>query len=446
MNAMWHLLVSLATLTSQAIALVPPACQQQLDSFCNSDKTCVSALSSRGDKLPLVARNDTDEQHGPPEWRCYSPSSLSPDLSHYTSGTAYCSRESQLVNILAECTSNTTFVNVFTPGEGGYPCIRIPAILLAGDNKTLLAYAECRNWTGDGCEPSKFNIAPTDNSNKDLCQKISVDGGKTWGPLQVIIKNAGQPSPVWDAATNTLIMTYLQLSPPGNFQRTSKDMGQTWSEPQSLASVLGADNGIEVGPGVGIQLSRRNKYAGRLLFIGHHGAYEHDDVWYSDDNGQNYHLSKTNFAHMDEAQLVELPNGNVMANMRNSHYNQTCKCRGVAVSTDGGATFGPVYYDPALISPVCMASILRGYNNQIFFANPATTSSRTHGVIRRSDDGAKTWAKSLLVWSGDYGYSCLTLVPGTTTRIGLLWETSMDGCSGASCRSVFSTFSSDLST
>jgi hypothetical protein len=53
-------------------------------------------------------------------------------------------RESELLELLLECTSNssTTFVDVFTPGELGYPCIRIPSILLAGDNRTLLAFAE----------------------------------------------------------------------------------------------------------------------------------------------------------------------------------------------------------------------------------------------------------------------------------------------------------------
>lgn len=45
------------------------------------------------------------------------------------------------------------YVPVFTPGEAGYPCIRIPSMVLAPDDSTLIAYAECRNWTGDGCEP-----------------------------------------------------------------------------------------------------------------------------------------------------------------------------------------------------------------------------------------------------------------------------------------------------
>ena len=66
-----------------------------------------------------------------------------PDLSHYTSGSAYCSRQEQLEQVLAVCNSNTTFVNVFTPGELGYPCIRIPSILIAKEaGNELIAWLE----------------------------------------------------------------------------------------------------------------------------------------------------------------------------------------------------------------------------------------------------------------------------------------------------------------
>lgn len=43
---------------------------------------------------------------------------------------------------------------VFIHGEGGYPCIRIPAIVQVKSGK-LLAFAECRTFTGDGCNPTK---------------------------------------------------------------------------------------------------------------------------------------------------------------------------------------------------------------------------------------------------------------------------------------------------
>ena len=74
-------------------------------------------------------------------------------------------------------------------------------------------------------------------------------------------------------------------------------------------------------------------------------------MWYSDDGGKTYQTSETPLEKMDEAQLVEKGGGIVMANMRNSHLD-SCDCRAVSLSKDGGKTFGNITYDPALISPV----------------------------------------------------------------------------------------------
>jgi sialidase-1 len=206
--------------------------------------------------------------------------------------------------------------------------------------------------------------------------------------------------------------------------------------------------GGAVGPGVGIQLQHPGPAKGRLLFIGHYGAYGHDDVWYSDDGGASYKVATPPLAHMDEAQLVELPSGDVQANMRTNHYNKTCDCRAVATSTDGGATFGPIEWVPELISPVCAGSVLKGPGGAVYFANPASKTSRMNGVIRRSADGvhwsgAGTAEKT--VWAGEYAYSCLTNVPAAD-RVGLMWETDGPQCKpgSASCRTVFSAFPAAL--
>lgn len=44
-------------------------------------------------------------------------------------------------------------------------------------------------------------------------------------------------------------------------------------------------------------------------------------MWYTDDLGKSWTASKTQFPQMDEAQLVELGKGVVMANMRNYHVS-----------------------------------------------------------------------------------------------------------------------------
>lgn len=167
----------------------------------------------------------------------------------------------------------------------------------------------------------------------------------------------------------------------------------------------------------------------------------HDDVWYSDDGGATYTVSKTNLTHMDEAQLVELPDGTIMANMRNNQ----CKCQGVALSKDGGASFSDVDYDHTLISPVCDAAIIRGRNGGIYFANPASTVGRENGVVRMSTDGVH-WEKNMSVYTGLYGYSCLTNTADQDV-MGLLWESGGPQCtgSGASCRTLYTPFAASLS-
>jgi sialidase-1 len=134
--------------------------------------------------------------------------------------------------------------------------------------------------------------------------------------------------------------------------------------------------------------------------------------------------------------------------MRNDHKNATCNCRAMAISNDGGSSFGPITYDAALISPVCQASVLSdgdGDNHAVFFANPASIDGRYNGVVRRSADGLH-WDAQLSV-SGPaparFAYSCLTKMPGGK-KIGLLWETGLHGCVGPSCQSVFSSFDRTL--
>lgn len=126
--------------------------------------------------------------------------------------------------------------------------------------------------------------------------------------------------------------------------------------------------------------------------------------------------------------------------MRNNHLT-SCDCRGVAVSNDGGTSFGPVTYDDALVSPVCMASVISARNGDLVFANPASKTGRINGTVRRSTDGGATWSSSLPVSgpSAGYAYSCLSWVPDHG-QLGLLWETTSSGCDGPSCQSVFSAF------
>jgi hypothetical protein len=274
-------------------------------------------------------------------------------------------------------------------------------------------------------------------------------GGRTWGPLRVVARGpAAQGNPVYDAATKQLILQWVQLSPADTRQMVSTDHGATWGKWRSICggSLPKVACGGDVGPGVGISLQQGAK-KGRLLFIGHFGAYIIDRIWYSDDYGQTYALAQSNLTGgMDEAQIVELPSGALLANMRNK--DAKTKGRAVSISTSQGSSWGPVSYQKELTSPVCMGSILN-VENKVYFANPDSSVGRVNGVIRSSTDGVHWSAKTQTVFSGAYGYSCLTAVP-EAHKIGLLWESDGPQCAapggklGSSCRTLFSTFDADF--
>ena len=70
-------------------------------------------------------------------------------------------------------------VDVFTPGMRStagvaYSCIRIPSVVLDPPSGHLLAFAECRAWVGDGCEPAKPQGS---GRGTDLCSRVSRDHG-----------------------------------------------------------------------------------------------------------------------------------------------------------------------------------------------------------------------------------------------------------------------------
>src|SRR5437763_16369987 len=87
------------------------------------------------------------------------------------------------------CLAQTGSKFVFKNGEDGYSCYRIPAIISA-PNGELLAFAEARRKECD------------DFGDIDLVMKTSVNGGKHWSILKVVIDNglfkAGNPAPVVD--------------------------------------------------------------------------------------------------------------------------------------------------------------------------------------------------------------------------------------------------------
>jgi sialidase-1 len=325
-------------------------------------------------------------------------------------------------------------IDVFNAGQEGYHTFRIPALIVT-KNGTLLAICEGRK-TGRG-----------DHGDLDLVQKRSTDGGKTWGPLELIYEEGGtekitigNPCPVVDQDTGTLWLPFNRDN-DAVLMTSSTDDGKTWTKPREITDTTKAKdwNWYATGPGNGIQLTR-GKYKGRLVIPCDHrvkepqvtkenkGAWQHagrSHVIYSDDHGQTWKLGgSTDFA-MNECAVVELTDGTLLLNSR-SYRGKAC--RGISLSTDGGATWQPTIDDPTLVESVCQASLIR-YSwpdsthpgkGLLVFSNPAVAKGRDHLTIRLSEDDGKTWPKSRLLCAGSSAYSSLAVLP--SGEIGVLYE------------------------
>jgi sialidase-1 len=171
------------------------------------------------------------------------------------------------------------------------------------------------------------------------------------------------------------------------------------------------------GPGVGIQLK-----SGRLLVPCDHAVAgtreKRSHVIYSDDRGATWRLGGSVGPDCDEAQAVDRADGTVLLNIRS--YRGTNR-RLVAASKDGGLTWSPPAEDPALVEPVCQASVARcpGPKGGLLFSNPASTR-RERLTVRFSPDGGKTWPAGKVLHAGPAAYSCLAVLPDGS--VGCLYE------------------------
>jgi len=103
----------------------------------------------------------------------------------------------------------------------------------------------------------------------------------------------------------------------------------------------------------------------------------------------------------------------------------------VAISDDGGITYGPVVVDRELPDPTNNASIVRAYPNAregsdkakvLLFSNAGSSQhgQRVNGTVRMSFDDGETWPVSKVFQPGGMAYSTLATLP--SGNVGLLYE------------------------
>lgn len=321
--------------------------------------------------------------------------------------------------IAIEICQAVDLIDVYTSGKEGYHTFRIPSLLVTKKG-TLLAF----------CEGRKDNRR--DHGDIDLIIKRSEDNGKTWSKLSIVYEEGGakkvtigNPCPVVDQSTGIIWMPFTRDN-DDVLMTHSKDDGKSWSKPVNItADVKKKDwTWYATGPGVGIQLTQ-GRHQGRLLIpCDHRELLEgkqvtHSHCFYSDDHGKTWKLGETVAPYTNECQAVELSDGRVMINMRN-YWSRTGKRperggkRAIAISKDGGHSWGKLSFDQTLIEPVCQASIERYSAKKILFSNPASTSKRHQLTVRLSTDSGQTWPKSRVIYAAPAAYSCLAVLPDQT--------------------------------
>jgi len=337
-------------------------------------------------------------------------------------GNCSCDWKPEVADLLKSChvDANVGAARVFSPGDGGISCFRIPAVLRTVKG-SLIAFAEARHG---GCG---------DGSVHEIALRRSVDHGKTWSDVVFAVGDShnfvGNPYPI-AISSGEVALVYVNHSKghgadlgSGNGVVFSSDDGVTWSQPSDISTGFGKAAGSLPGPGAGVELADSK----RLLVVSHHGAYVDDYISYSDDAGMSWTTVAQAFPKMDEATLADLGDGKVLLNMR--HREETTRGRAVARSSDHGTTWSNITFDQALIGPVCQGS-LAAFSGSVYFSNPSSPSSRSHLTVRRSDDGGLTWSSKLEIQEGkSAGYSSLVQGSvGDAEHGGILYESTSPGC------------------
>ncbi len=333
--------------------------------------------------------------------------------------------------------------NIFEARTAGYWNYRVPGIVCT-PRGTVLVSAEARQGSGG------------DWDDNDVLMRRSLDSGQTWLPPQRLVSQADYgPGPVGnfvmivDRHAACVHALYCH-SHSRFFAMRSHDEGATFSEPIEITASMQAFRQrynmrvLAFGPGHGIQLAN-----GRLVVpvwmsngegtefgagkLGHRPSEV--ACIYSDDHGQSWHCGDTvirtdnEFRHPSETVAVQLNDGRVLFNIRSEGKENR---RLISISDDGAFGWSKPRFDPALLEPVCMGSILKvqaqsaqGLHTMLF-ANPdnleneLTPPNASHAhdrkrlTVKLSTDDCKTWSTSRILEAGPAGYSDLAETPDGT--------------------------------
>jgi sialidase-1 len=144
-------------------------------------------------------------------------------------------------------------------------------------------------------------------------------------------------------------------------------------------------------------------------------------MMFSDDGGATWQISTPIQAGGNECQVIEREDGSLLVNTRMQGNFQGY--RGIATSSDGGATWSTITHETQLRCPKCQGSFVRQDEKRVLFSNPHPKaavedekgrSTRERLTVRASTDDGKSWPVARVVHDGPSAYSALAcLADGT---------------------------------
>jgi sialidase-1 len=341
-------------------------------------------------------------------------------------------------------------------GEDGVHTYRIPG--LATTNKgTLIGVYDVRRDQGSDLP-----------GNIDVGMSRSIDGGRNWEPMKIIMNmgddpkwngdGVGDPSVLVDRESGTIWVSGtwshgnrswhgsgpgLLPEETGQWMMTkSEDDGVTWSTPINITNQVKRPEWsfLLQGPGKGITMSD-----GTLVFPAQYQdapnpsdktnhRLPHSTFIYSRDQGKTWQIATGAWDDTTESQVIELKDGELMLNCR---FNRKSS-RVIVTTRDRGRTWQThSTHVKDLIEPrACMASLINvgrelgwrnisnDFNNEfLLFSNPNSLNGRNHTTIKASKDSGETWpaeTQLLLDEQTGAGYSCMSMIDSET--VGILYE------------------------
>jgi sialidase-1 len=308
------------------------------------------------------------------------------------------------------------YSDAFTAGVDGYHTYRVPT-LVCTQRGTLLLFCDARKNSDD------------DLGKIDPVMRRSVDGGKSWQPMQVLHTDPGAKTKIgnacaiYDRQTDTVHVIYLYNLTQA-FLRSSRDDGVTFDPPRDITAAFREFDYpwayFATGHVHGIQL-RSGRLVAPIWLNNQPRTHEskgqmRNGILYSDDHGRTWHAGglAAYFHSLNESSVYEASDGSLILNSRTMRTGY----RAVTRSSDLGRTWSPPALDRELPDPTCQGSTLilpsQDGRSRVLFANPATQKTRTHLTVRLSYDDGRTWPVAKLVEEGGAAYSDLAVSPEGT--------------------------------